>query len=76
MTAMRTPKQRRPEPPHDDGLSPARDTDLPENIRDELVAAGLAVGEPMGRDRPGRLAPRRALDFAGYDVVVQVVDVP
>ena len=42
MTAMRTPKQRRPEPPHDDGLSPARDTDLPENIRDELVAAGLA----------------------------------
>lgn len=76
MTAMRTPKQRRPEPPHDDGLSSARDTDLPENIRDELVAAGLAVGEPMGRDRPGRLAPRRALDFAGNDVVVQVVDVP
>ena len=75
---MRTLKPRRPEsePPYDDGPSPARDTDLPEDVRDELVAVGLAVGEPMGRDRPGHLAPRRALDDAGNDVVVQVVDVP
>ena len=75
---MRTLKPRRPEsePPYDGGPSPARDTDLPEDVRDELVAVGLAVGEPMGRDRPGHLAPRRALDDAGNDVVVQVVDVP
>lgn len=75
---MRTLKPRRPESesPYDGGPSPARDTDLPEDVRDELVAVGLAVGEPMGRDRPGHLAPRRALDDAGNDVVVQVVDVP
>ena len=75
---MRALKPRRPEPepPYDDGPSPAQDTDLPEDVRDELVAVGLAVGEPMGRDRPGHLAPRRALDAAGHDVVVQIVDVP
>ena len=43
-------------------------------VSDELVAAGLAIGEPMGRDRPGHLAPRRALDAAGNDVVLHVVD--
>ena len=74
---MRSLKQRRSksEPPRAGDSSSTEDTALPVEISDELVAAGLAIGEPMGRDRPGHFAPRRALDTSGRDVVVQVVDV-
>ena len=73
---MRSLKQRRArsEATRDDESPAAQDTDLPVEVSDELVAAGLAIGEPMGRDRPGHLAPRRALDAAGNDVVLHVVD--
>lgn len=76
MTVMRSLKQRRArsEASRDDESPAAQDTDLPVEVSDELVAAGLAIGEPMGRDRPGHLAPRRALDAAGNDVVLHVVD--
>ncbi len=77
MAAMRSLKPRRSksEPPRAGDSSSTEDTALPVEISDELVAAGLAIGEPMGRDRPGHFAPRRALDTSGRDVVVQVVDV-
>ncbi len=77
MAAMRSLKPRRSksEPPRAGDSSSTEDTALPVEISDELVAAGLAIGEPMGRDRPGHVAPRRALDTSGRDVVVQVVDV-
>ena len=76
MTVMRSLKQRRArsEAPRHDESPAAQDNDLPVEVSDELVAAGLAIGEPMGRDRPGHLAPRRALDAAGNDVVLHVVD--
>ena len=76
MTVMRSLKQRRAksEASHDDEGPAGQDTDLPVEVSDELVAAGLAIGEPMGRDRPGHFAPRRALDAAGNDVVLHVVD--
>ena len=71
------PPRPHPDPSRADEPGPAGDTEdvgLPAQVSDELVAAGLAVGEPMGRDRSGRLAPRRALDPDGRDVVVQIVD--
>lgn len=69
------PRRSKSEPPRAGDSSSTEDTALPVEISDELVAAGLAIGEPMGRDRPGHFAPRRALDTSGRDVVVQVVDV-
>lgn len=77
MAAMRSlkPHRSKSEPPRAGDSSSTEDTALPVEISDELVAAGLAIGEPMGRDRPGHFAPRRALDTSGRDVVVQVVDV-
>lgn len=69
------PRRSKSEPPRAGDSSSTEDTALPVEISDELVAAGLAIGEPMGRDRPGHVAPRRALDTSGRDVVVQVVDV-
>ncbi|WP_084436379.1 protein kinase domain-containing protein [Actinomyces gerencseriae] len=69
------PRRSKSEPPRAGDSSSTEDTALPVEISDELVAAGLAIGEPMGRDRPGYFAPRRALDTSGRDVVVQVVDV-
>ena len=77
MAAMRSlkPCRSKSEPPRAGDSSSTEDTALPVEISDELVAAGLAIGEPMGRDRPGHFAPRRALDTSGRDVVVQVVDV-
>ena len=75
MAAMRSlkPHRSKSEPPRAGDSSSTEDTALPVEISDELVAAGLAIGEPMGRDRPGHFAPRRALDTSGRDVVVQVV---
>lgn len=58
-----------------DDHDPEEGGDLSPDVVDSLAAAGLTVGEPMGRDRPGRPAPRRAVDAAGRDVVVQVVPV-
>ncbi|VEG25836.1 protein kinase domain-containing protein [Actinomyces howellii] len=49
---------------------------LGEDPAQVLAAAGVCLGGPMGRDRPGHLAPRRGLDSHGRDVVVHLVDLP
>ncbi|MDO4242564.1 MAG: protein kinase [Actinomyces sp.] len=49
---------------------------LGENPAQALAAAGLCLGAPMGRDRPGHIAPRRGVDRRGRDVVVHVLDLP
>lgn len=61
----------------EDEVDPDPELDpLGQNPAQALAAAGLCLGAPMGRGRPGYIAPRRGLDRRGRDVVVHVVGLP
>ncbi|WP_103062796.1 serine/threonine-protein kinase [Actinomyces qiguomingii] len=56
---------------------PAEDPDaLAPELWDALIAAGLAVGSPLGAGASQHPAPRRGVDAAGRDVVIHLLDLP